>query len=67
MRGKQFRPVAQTLSDDDACDEAGDASVEVHDRATGEVQDAGITEEAPTPDPMGDGCVYQEHPSTIEH
>ena len=40
MRGEQVAAVADALADQQAADEAGDAGVDVHDRAAGEVERA---------------------------
>ena len=51
---------ADALAEDERADQAGDAGVDVHDGAAGEVEDAERAEEAAAPDPVGDRAVDED-------
>ena len=56
-------PVAKAAAEDDGADEAGDAGVEFHHRAAGEIGHAHDVQPAQrAPDPMGQGRVDQQGP-----
>ena len=53
-------PIADALAEHQRADEAGDAGIDMHDRAAGEVEHAQAAEEAAAPDPMGDRAVDED-------
>ena len=55
VRGHVLGPVASALAEEDRADKSGNAGIDVHHRATGEVEHARVAEEATAPHPMGDG------------
>ena len=61
-RGSVVRPLAQ----DDCCDDRGGRSVDVDDRAAGEVKRAPLCEPAAAPHPVRDRRVDDQHPQRDE-
>ena len=54
------------LADHEGCDEAGDAGIDMNDRAAGEIKDAVIAEKTAAPDPMGDRAIDEDQPGRDE-
>ena len=58
--------VTQALAEHQRAHQAGDAGVDVHNGAAGEVEHAGATQEAAAPDPVGDRRVDHDRPDADE-
>ena len=62
VRRHVLRAEPGALAEHKSADEARDAGVDMHDRATGEVEHAEAAEEAAAPHPMRDRAVDEDQP-----